>query len=96
MAFQLCSECNTCKTKINCHAFRPEETLNHMFVEDAVQAVKAFQASGARLGGKDWSFTFVERRISWQSLNWVKTCGPVGHHTVDGRNLAPPGMYKTL
>ena len=44
----------------NCHALRPKETLNHMFVEDAVQAVKAFQASGARLGGKEWSCTFVE------------------------------------
>ena len=35
---------------IYCHALRPKETLNHMFVEDAVQAVKAFQTSGARLG----------------------------------------------
>lgn len=59
---------------INCHALRPKETLNHMFVEDAVQAVKAFQASGARLGGKQWSCTFVEKRISWR-FSWMKTSG---------------------
>ena len=53
----------------------------------------------ATIHARYWSFFSIESSIFFGGTQYGPTYGPktLNHsHTVDGRDPAPPGMYKTL